>query len=76
MELDDFEYAVNNTNGKNAFERVSVVEDKRANLHIFVTLMWIPILKGLLFSCHLGFTRGVARGVGGGGGDNVRQILD
>ena len=64
MRLGDFEYAVNNPNGKNAFERVSVVEDKRANLGIFVTLMWMPILKGLLFFCHLGFTRGVARGVG------------
>ena len=63
-------------NGKNTFERVSVVEDKSANLHIFVALMWMPILKGLLFFCHLGFTRRVAGGVGVGGGDNVRQILD
>ena len=45
VELDDLEYAVNNMNGKNTFERISAVEEKSANLHIFVALMWMPILK-------------------------------
>ena len=51
-------------NAKNAFERVWAVEDKSANLHIFVALMWMPILKGLLRFCHLGFTRELPEGGG------------
>ena len=47
------------------------------NVHIFVAFIWRPVLKGLLFLCHLAFTWAVARGGGGGGeGDNARQILD
>ena len=62
---------------KNTFKRVSAVEDKRANLHIFVALMWMLILKGLLFFCHLGFTRELPEEWGErGGGDNVREVLD
>ena len=63
-------------NGKNAFERVTAVEDKSANLHIFVALMWCAYSQRLAVFLSFRIYAGIARGVGGGGGDNVRQILD
>ena len=43
--------------------------------NVFVALMWKTVLKRLLFFCHVGFTRGVARRVGEEGGDNVDKSL-
>ena len=74
MKLDDFEYAVNNMTGKILLNKYLRWAKKVPN-NVFVTLMWKTVLKRLLFFCHLGFTRRIARRVGEAGGDNVRQML-
>ena len=63
MELDDLEYAVNNMNGKNTFERVSAVEEKNAKQFTLVSCVNVEACsRKLAVCCHLGFTRGVAKG--------------
>ena len=75
VELDNLEYAVNNMNAKILLNEYRWWKVKVPN-NVFVALMWKTVLKRLLFFCHVGYMRGVARRVGDAGGDNVRQMLD